>query len=70
MDAAVESNFSPFTSLTFKMAEDKPKAVALMSLNATKAGMQAVDKKTVRISFLFPIFVKSMSEEINFFEEN
>ena len=58
------------TSLTFKMAEDKPKAVALMSLNATKAGMQAVDKKTVRISFLFPIFVKSMSEEINFFEEN
>ena len=52
------------------MAEDKPKAVALMSLNATKAGMQAVDKKTVRISFLFPIFVKSMSEEINFFEEN
>ena len=52
------------------MAEDKPKAVALMSLNATKAGMQAVDKKTVRFSFLFPIFVKSISEEVNFFEDN
>ena len=46
--------YSPHSSLTFKMAEqeDKPKAVALMSLNATKAGMQAVDKKTVRFSFL------------------
>ena len=47
------------------MAEDKPKAVALMSLNATKAGMQAVDKKTVRFSFLFPIFVKSMKKLIS-----
>ena len=34
------------------MAEDKSKAVALMSLNATKAGMQAVDKKTVRFTYL------------------
>ena len=43
------------------MAEDKPKAVALMSLNATKAGMQAVDKKTVRFSFLFPKLKKLIS---------